>query len=189
MKRYFIYICLSSIFGLSLLSFSYTTTHNSTYKEIINETEKPEKLFEDLFLTKSGGVFRGVNFDDSREVVEKLEKSRSIVTVLDDQKEGSISFTTDMGLETLNFADITYHIDEKGVYAIDVETFTINKEMADAILSLAIYHYSTQFGKGAVAFDGYTEFKDSKNKVLYAIKDISEGGDYGMKIHIDILIE
>lgn len=169
------------------MSFSSSNKRLSITEEIVTETEKPEKLFEDLFLPKSGGVFRGVNFNDSRETIETIEKSRSIVTVLDDQKEGEITFTTDMGIETLNFADITYLIDEKGMFGIDVETFIQDKEMANGVYDLSIKYLTKKFGAGEIAIDGYTEFKDSKNNILFAIKDISEADDYGMKIHIDIL--
>ena len=147
--------------------------------------ESFEVLFNDLFLPGSGGVFRGVNFEDSRAAITELETSRKTITVLNDDSDYYVSFTSDMGKEVLNFADIEYSVDDMGMYGVSVETYAIDKETADAILKLTLDYLTDLYGESEVASDGFYEFSSEDDGVIYAVKDIGFEESYGMQIYID----
>lgn len=147
--------------------------------------ESYDVLFNDLFLPGSGGIFRGVNFENSREDIIELETSRETISILDDDSEYTITYTSDMGKETLNFADIVYDVDEYGLYAITVETYAIDKETADAVLKLTLDYLTDLYGEPEVASDGFNEFTSEEAGVIFAVKDIGLEESYGMQIYID----
>lgn len=147
-------------------------------------------LYEDLMLPETEGVFRGIEFDMSKEQVTKIETSRETVDIFDDQSEGSLIITTDMGPETLNFADITYDFDEKGLYAISVETYAKTPEEATEVFDLVIKEYSSKYGAPTIAEDGFSEFKaeNANSKFNIAVKNITDLEDsFGMYMYFDIV--
>lgn len=147
--------------------------------------ESYEVLFNDLFLPGSGGVFRGVSFEDSREDIKKLETSRSTITILDEESEYSLTFTSDMGKEALNFADIEYSVDDMGMYAVTVETYAVDKETADAVLKLTLDHLTSLYGASELASDGFNEFVSEEEGVIFAVKEIDLEESFGMQIYVD----
>lgn len=146
------------------------------------------EMYNDLMIPGSGLLFRGVDFDMSRTEIRKIEMSRSECSETESEKENQLIITTDLGSETLDFADIKYTFDEKGVYYIEAETYAITKEKADYLFNEVKYFYSSSLGEGVLAEDGYLEFKGSNKRYKYqvAMKEIvleateTEQASYGM---------
>lgn len=144
-------------------------------------------LFTDLFQIQDGGVFRGVEFDMSKAEVLKIESKRKSATILEDETDTKLIITSDMGPEALNFADITYTFDEKGLYTIKVETYAIDKSTADLVYEEILDHLTSLYGKGVLAEDGFMDFKSEEKGVAVAIQNIDLSESFGMYIYFDIL--
>jgi hypothetical protein len=85
---------------------------------------KVEDLFNDLIEPlNTQGVFRGVWFDMSKTAVKDVETDKTTTSVYRDEEQTELVITTDMGDNILDFADITYTFDDKGLYHIGVETY------------------------------------------------------------------
>lgn len=138
-------------------------------KEGKKSKEKASVLYYDLMELESGGVFRGINFDWSKRKVLAVEEARSTTSVYKDEEPGELIITTDMGVEILNFADVSYFFDEQGLYYIDVETYCTTQKANKKIYKLIVAHYTKQFGKGELAEDGYLEFHASVNGLDYLV--------------------
>lgn len=143
----------------------------ATSEEVRSTTDNP--LYNDLMMPVSGQVFRGADFDMSRNEIYTLESNRSTVTLYSDENEEELIFTTDMGKDILNFADITYRFDEQGLYNIKVETYATSSKIADEVYHQIIEHYTSLYGEPTIAEDGYDEF--------YAV-DKNTGYDYRISI-------
>ena len=134
-----------------------------------NGNVKVEDLYKELMEISSGGVFRGVSFDWTKEQVLKLETSRTTTSVYRDEKPEELVITTDMGPDILNFGDITYTFDDKGLYHIKVETFATTNEGNKKVYQKIKDYYTSKFGKGVLAEDGYLEFSAKVKSQAYVI--------------------
>lgn len=143
-------------------------------------------LFTDLFQLQDGGIFRGVEWDMTKEQVLNVESKRATSSVLENEDD-KVIITSDMGEEVLNFADITYAFDEKGLYNIGVETFAVDKETSNMVYEEVIKHLNEKYGQSEVASDGFTEFKDSSKKLLIAVSKIELEDSFGMYIYFEYL--
>ncbi len=170
-----------------------TQPKTSTTEEIVKDPFLI--LYNDLMLPGSGKLFRGVDFDMSRSDIKKIELARTACTETDSEKENQLIITTDMGSETLDFADIKYTFDEKGMYYIEVETYAITSEKSSYVYNKIKDYYSSSLGEGTLAEDGYLEFSSSNKNYKYqvAIKEINldatetEEATYGMYLLISML--
>lgn len=148
-------------------------------------------LFNDLMMPTAGGMFRGVEFDMSREKVYNLETSRSTISVYKDETDEELVLTTDMGKEVLDFADITYRFDEQGLYGIQVETYSTTFEKSAEVFDMIVEQYTREFGEPTIAEDGYTEFDAYSEKSGYdykiSIKNLEDYEDsFGMYMYFDM---
>jgi len=153
-------------------------------------TTTTNALFQDLMLPETEGVFRGIEFDMSKDQVKEIETSRETVEIFDDQSESSLIITTDMGPETLNFADITYDFDDKGLYAISVESYAVSLEAATEVFDMVIAEYTEKYGAPTIAEDGFSEFEATygDTKFIVAVKNITDLEDsFGMYMYFDII--
>lgn len=191
---------------LLLLSWSLCSCNTSENKKNINKplsataTKEIVKdpfliLYNDLMLPGSGKLFRGVDFDMSRSEIKKIELARVSCVETDSEKDNQLIITTDMGSETLDFADIKYTFDEKGMYYIEVETYAITKEKSSYVYNKIKDFYTSSLGEGTLAEDDYLEFSSSNKRYKYqvAIKEINleatetDDATYGMFILISML--
>ncbi|MCB9257472.1 MAG: hypothetical protein H6579_10105 [Chitinophagales bacterium] len=148
-------------------------------------------LYNDLMMPTAGGMFRGVEFDMSREKVYNLETSRSTISVYKDETDEELVVTTDMGKEVLDFADITYRFDEQGLYGIQVETYATTFEKSEEVFDMIVAYYTEEFGKPSIADDGYTEFEAYSEKTGYdykiSIKNLEDYEDsFGLYMYFDL---
>lgn len=153
------------------------------------DTSTKNALYEDLMLPKTEGIFRGVNFNMSKDEVKKIETARETVTVFEDESGDKFIVTSDMGPETLNFADITYNFDDQGLYGISVETYAKTIEEGTAVFDLIIAEYTAKYGAPTVAEDGFSEFsgESNGNKFDIAVKNIDDLEDsFGLYMYFDI---
>jgi len=134
-----------------------------------NGNVKVEDIYNDLMETSSRGIFRGASFDWTKAQVLKLETDRTTTSVYRDEKPEELVITTDMGADVLNFGDITYSFDENGLYHIKVETFATTNEVNKKVFEKIIAFYTSKFGKGVEAEDGYLEFTDKSQYQDYVI--------------------
>lgn len=167
-----------------------TSVEETPVSEERSTTNNP--LYNDLMLPTSGGVFRGVYFDMSRDAVYDLETSRSTVDVYQDEIPEELIVTTDMGKEILDFGDITYRFDEQGLYGIKVETYNITLEGATGVYDMIIETYTEAYGEPTIAEDGFAEFTavDAETDYEYsiAVKNIDDVEDsYGLYMYFDLL--
>ena len=125
------------------------------------------KMYTDLMIPNSGLLFRGVDFDMSRAEIRKIEIDRATCSETDSEKENQLIITTDLGPELLDFADVKYTFDEKGMYFIEVETYAITKEKASYLYNKVKDYYASSLGESAIAEDGYLEFKGTNKKYNY----------------------
>lgn len=149
-------------------------------------------LYNDLMLPSTSGVFRGISFDMSKATVLDIETSRSTVDVFQDETPEELIITTDMGKEILDFGDITYRFDEKGLYSIKVETYAVSLAGATEVFKMIIDKYTKDYGEPTIADDGFYEFtakdKKSGNDYSIAVKNIDDVEDsYGMYMYFDLL--
>lgn len=142
--------------------------------------------FADLMEVESGGLFRGVNFDMSKEAVLDYESARSTTSVYQDEEDFELIITTDMGPDILNFADITYTFDEKGLYHIKVETYSTDAGAAEKVFKKVKEYYTNKLGDGVLAEDGYTEFYGKSRSYDYtvAIENLGYEDSPGMYMYI-----
>lgn len=150
-----------------------------------------DPLFNDLMLPQSSGVFRGVVFDMTRDEVYEIETKRSTISVYKDETDEELVFTTDMGKEVLDFADITYKFDEKGLYWIKVETYITTAEKANQVYDEIKNHFTEQFGEPTQDEDGYDVFEASDRNSGYDYKvyilNIDDVEDsYGMYMYFEL---
>lgn len=166
---------------------SNTDTANSENNTTVS-SEPFLEMYNDLVIPGSGLLFRGVDFDMSRTDIRKIEMDRPECSETPSEKENQLIITTDLGPETLDFADVKYTFDEKGMYYIEVETYVITKAKADYLYNKVKYFYTNSLGEGVLAEDGYLEFLGSSKKYKYqvAMKEIvleataTEEASYGM---------
>lgn len=177
--------------SISLASCTDTQSNSSTVaeKNTAEVTADPFlEMYTDLMIPGSGLLFRGVDFDMSRTEVRKVEMNRSECSETDSEKENQLIITTDLGPETLDFADVKYTFDEKGLYFIEVETYAITEAKSNYLYNKVKDYYTASLGEGDFAEDGYLEFKGSNKNYSYqvAIKKIdlaateTEEASYGM---------
>ena len=152
-------------------------------------TSTTNALYEDLMMPEAEGFFRGINFDMTKSEVKDIETARKTVSIFEDEAENEFIITTDMGPETLNFADITYNFDTEGLYAISVESYAISLEAATEVFDMVVEDYTAKYGAPTIAEDGFTEFKGKENGKEFniAIKNIDDLEDsFGMYLYFDI---
>lgn len=178
----YIYIDLTDGYGVD------DVEDASDYYEEDYEEEDPNILFNDLLEPDAGGIYRGVDFDWTKEQVLTIEQRRSTVDVYVDDEPKELIITTDMGTHVMNFADVTYSFDENGLYSIEVETYVETEKASDDVYDLVKDYYTKKFGEGTVVYDGYLEFYGNNGEYDYvvAISKIEDLiGSYGMYIYID----
>lgn len=153
-----------------------------------NATKNP--LYEDLILPDTKGAFRGVEFNMSQAEVVEIEKERKTVKIYDDESKDKFVITSQMGPETLNFADITYDFDDKGLYGISVETYAKSLEEATEVFDLIVAKYTKIYGAPNQAEDGFVEFaaESDGKKFDIAVKNITDlENSFGMYMYYDIV--
>ncbi|MEZ4979382.1 MAG: hypothetical protein R2772_08790 [Chitinophagales bacterium] len=145
-----------------------------------------EPLFQDLMQPDAGGVFRGVYFDWSKSKVKDFELTRSTSSLYKEDVETELVITTDMGADIMNFADITYTFDEKGLYHIKVESYATSKQAADDVYNKVVAFFTKKLGAGVLADDGYLEFKGKSGSYNYvvALENIEYEDSPGMYMYI-----
>lgn len=158
---------------------------NSVKEPIAELPESYSVLFTDLFQVEDGGIFRGVEWDMTKEQVLKIESKRSTSTVLENEEDKKLVITSDMGKDVLNFADITYAFDEKGLYNIGVETFAVDAATADMVHEEVLKFLNEKYGQSEVASDGFIEYKDKAKKLLIAVSKIELEDSFGMYIYFE----
>lgn len=174
-----------TIFILSLSSFKLNNNFNNKYEPF-------EKLFLDFIMPSSDNVFRGIAFDMSREEVKAIELARNTTALRKSEKVDELIIECNMGSEVLDFVDITYYIDNEGVYALDAETYVITPQKSTYVFNKVKEFYSAKLGKYTLADDGYYDFKGFANDYKYklSIKQVDfpptgeEEGSYGMYLLI-----
>lgn len=147
-------------------------------------------MFLDLIRPETAGMFRGVEFDMSKDEVKKIETSRGNVTIYKDETPEELIVTTDMGRNKSNFADITYGLDSKGLYSVTVESYTDTKENALEVFNEVKKYLTDKNGAPYEAEDGFSEYTLQRNdkKYMIAIKNINDAeNSFGMYIYIDIV--
>lgn len=144
-----------------------------------------DELYGDLMEISSGGVFRGVSFDMSKSKVLDVENARSTTSVYRDEGN-ELVITTDMGPEILNFADVTYTFDSKGLYHIKVESYAIEKASADEVFNKVKSYFTNKLGSPKLADDDYYEFygKNGKYDYTVAIYNLDYEESPGMYMYI-----
>jgi hypothetical protein len=134
-----------------------------------NGNVKVEDLYNNLMEISSGGVFRGASFDWTKDQVLNLETARATTSVYRDENPEELVITTDMGADILNFGDITYTFDDNGLYHIKVETFATTNEANKKVFEKIKSYYTSKFGQGVIAEDGYLEFEGKTKTYNYVI--------------------
>ena len=153
------------------------------------DTTTKNALYEDLMLPKTEGVFRGINFNMTKSEVKEIETARKTITIFEDESDDKFVVTTDMGPETLNFADITYNFDDQGLYGISVESYAKSLEEATEVFNMIAAEYTAKYGAPTIAEDGFSEFEGELNGIKFdiAIKNIDDLEDsFGMYMYFDI---
>jgi hypothetical protein len=180
---------MNKLFPLFALIFLFVACNSDVSKPspISAEATKNSILFTDLFQPQDGGIFRGVEFDMLKAEVLKIEKTRKSASILKDDSETKLVITTDMGSEVLNFADITYTFDEKGLYTLKVETYAVDKSTADLVYEEILTYLESLYGKGVLAEDGFVDFKSEEKGVAVAVQNIDLETSFGMYIYFDML--
>lgn len=195
MKNYFYLLFLAALFTACQNTTSTDEPNEEVEVDVVEEentrSTTTNPLFNDLMMPTAGGMFRGVEFDMSREKVYKLETSRSTITVFQDETDEELVLTTDMGKEVLDFADITYRFDEQGLYGIQVETYVTSLEKSTEVFDMIVAQYTEEFGEPTIAEDGYTEFDAYSEKSGYdykiSIKNLEDYEDsFGMYMYFDM---
>lgn len=195
MKNYFYLLFLAALFTACQNTTSTDEPNEEVEVDVVEEentrSTTTNPLFNDLMMPTAGGMFRGVEFDMSREKVYKLETSRSTITVYQDETDEELVLTTDMGKEVLDFADITYRFDEQGLYGIQVETYVTSLEKSTEVFDMIVAQYTEEFGEPTIAEDGYTEFDAYSEKSGYdykiSIKNLEDYEDsFGMYMYFDM---
>lgn len=152
-------------------------------------------MFNDLMQPEAGGMFRGLDFDMDIVTVEKVELARKTSTKNNSEKEGELFITTDLGKEVLDFADLKYNFDDKGLYVLSAEGYITTEEKSKAFYKKLSDYYTTKHGAGKLAADGYMDFEGKTDKMSYqvSLKEINypptetEKGSYGFSIIYSIL--
>jgi hypothetical protein len=169
----------------AVLSIMFACNSSSTDKETtLENVETTVDLFNDLFQPNDGGLFRGADFDMSKDAVLALENSRSTSSIYKDEDPNELVITTDMGKEALNFADVTYYFDEQGLYSISVESYAISKEIADSVFEMVVEHLTKLYGEGELAEDGFLDFYGEGINV--AVQNIDLEESFGMYIYFTL---
>ncbi|MCB9226149.1 MAG: hypothetical protein H6578_03095 [Chitinophagales bacterium] len=183
-----------ALFTVALLLFSCNTSSNSDNNgnsnvEVTERVTSKNQLFLDLIRPETSGMFRGIEFDMSKDEVKKIETSRGNVTIYRDETPEELIVTTDMGRNKSNFADITYSFDGQGLYSVTVESYTDTKENALEVFNEVKKYFTNKYGTPYEAEDGFSEYTiDGANKkYMIAVKNIDNVEDsFGMYIYIDI---
>jgi hypothetical protein len=163
--------------SISLISCSETQPGETSLKKenLTPVSDEPFlKMYTDLVIPNSGLLFRGIDFDMSRTEVRKIEINRAACSETIGKKYNQLIITTDLGPQVLDFADLKYTFDEKGLYFIEVETYAITKEKSSYLYNKIKDYYVASLGESTVAEDGYLEFKGANKKYNYqvAMKEI-----------------
>lgn len=83
-KKEYIMNKVFSLFLVSLLLFACNTSTNSNDAAVEERVESKNQLFLDLVRPEAGGMFRGVEFDMSKDAVKNLETARGNVNIYKD---------------------------------------------------------------------------------------------------------
>lgn len=144
--------------------------------------------YADLMEVESGGIFRGVNFNMSKEAVKNYELDRNTTSVYQEDEPNELIITTDMGDDILNFADITYKFDEQGLYHIKVETYGTDAKSVEKVYDMVKEFYTNKLGSGVIAEDGYLEFYGKNRSYNYtvAMENLGYEDSPGMYIYVYI---
>jgi len=151
------------------------------------------EMFNDLTLPGSDGVFRNVELDMTMDEVRKIELKSSKCYEEKAEKEGQLKIVTDLGMKSLNFANIKYQFDKSGLYALHAEVYTTSSKEALFVFDKVRSYYKTSLGGENLADDGFYEYQGERNhKYQVAIKLIDLApvddlkGTYGMDIIISL---
>ena len=174
-----------SVLFVAILSFTLSFGQRTGIER--NGALSATELYNDLMEISSGGVFRGASFDMSKGQVLGIEDARSTTSVYRDE-DNELVITTDMGSDILNFADVTYTFDEKGLYHIKVESYGTEKTLADEVFGKVKSHFTNKLGSPKLAADDYYEFYGKSGKYNYtvAIYNLEYDESPGMYMYIYI---
>jgi hypothetical protein len=195
MKRIF-FLAVAGALSLTCESSSSETAVSEDSALIApNNDEKSstnKQLYNDLMLPKTIGIFRGTSFGMTKASVLDIETSRSKVAVFKDENIEELIVTTDMGKVVLDFADITYRFDEKGLVSMKVKSYAVNLADATAVFNMIVEKYTKAFGEPSMVEDGFYEFsatnERSGNAYSIAIKNIDDVEErFGMYIYFALL--
>ena len=177
------YVLLIKCSGDNTLSASTIASLDAFASSAINNVG-----FKELMELEDGGLFRGVNFDMTKEEVLKIENSRYTTSVYSDIVDSELVITTDMGEDILNFADVSYSFDNKGLYHIKVETYATASYIADDVYQLVKDYFSLKLGPPTLAEDGFYEFygKYSGYDYVIAIYNLEYEDSPGMEMYFYI---
>ena len=145
------------------------------------------KMFTEFMMIDGKSVFRGVNFDMTEDEVRKVEHSYATSRENSSEKMQELFFEVDLTSELLDFADVRYSFDEKGLYFINVESYLTSPEKSKSFYKNLESYFTKAFGEGVFADDGFLEFETTKNgqKIQAAIKEVNiaptekDKGSYG----------
>lgn len=144
-------------------------------------------MFSDFMKFNPEYIFREVNFDMSEDEVRKTERSYKTSSENSSEKENELFFEVDLSSDLLDFADIRYSFDEKGLYFINVESYITTEEKSKSMNHNLETYLTNSYGKADIAEDGFQEFAATHKglKVQIAYKEVNlpptatEKGSYG----------
>ena len=182
-KISFLFLCVFLIFGCKD-----SDSKKSAAAVAALDSEDPYlKMFTEFMMIDGKSVFRGVNFDMTEDEVKKIEHSYETSRENSSEKMQELFFEVDLSEELLDFADIRYSFDEKGLFFINVESYLTSPEKSKSFYKNLESYFNSAYGKGEYADDGFLEFETTKNgkKIQAAIKEVNiaptekDKGSYG----------
>jgi hypothetical protein len=152
----------------------------------LSATEMVDRIVE----WEKGRVFRGISFNASYESVFGKEEDQSLY-----EEEAPLYFTisVDLDYNLIEFADITYDFDEKGLFYITVEGYMGTVERTESMVDIMSKEYTKRFGEPALADDGFLVWQGFDRSSGYnyevAILDFSTPSDPGFILELYALEE
>lgn len=192
------YLLLFTVLFFASCSEDASVTETNTTTKVVENTEPKSRfeiMYDDFMLLETGKMFRGVDFNMTMSEVRKIERARPTARENSSEKMDELFFEVDLSKEILDFADVKYSFAADGLYFISAEAYFTNEKKSEAFYKQLKAHYTSKYGEGELADDGYLEFNytEDKKNVLLAIKDINypptatDPGSYGFFLVYSLL--
>lgn len=133
-----------------------------------------EQVFENFLRSDEGKMFRAIDFNMTISEVRKIEREQSNTSEMHSEKMNEVKFQLDLSDQFLDFAELVYFFDAGGLSFISANGYFKSKKNADAFYKHLEKYFTTKYGNGEWADDGFLEITTeyNKNPLLIAIKPI-----------------